>query len=229
MVTSIRYEIDTSGYNGQVIKAIIFDVDGVLIDSAEANAQFFHELLTRFGYQPTPDPDHQKHNHLPMWDRIALMTGSDDPKVIQPIWEYGRDRADYPLHLVKPPEQLTETLKELKRTYVLGVVTGRIREGLDEFFKLTKSRSYFGTMVTYEDTTKRKPYPEPLLKAAESLGVRPAECMYVGDADTDVQAANAAGMASVLVAQHDNPDADQVIRRWDDLPAAIDGLALAAQ
>ena len=52
-------------------------------------------------------------------------------------------------------------------------------------------------IVTSEDTVERKPHPAPLLKGAEKLGLRPAECAYIGDYEGDIIAAKAAGMVSV--------------------------------
>jgi pyrophosphatase PpaX len=54
-------------------------------------------------------------------------------------------------------------------------------------------------VAALEDTTAHKPRPEPLLHAAATLGVEPADCVYVGDATVDVLAARAAGMAAVAV------------------------------
>lgn len=208
-----------------VIKAIIFDVDGVLVDSAEANAIFFQNLVSEFGYEPTLEKDFQARNHLPMWDRIAVMIGSNDEKKIRPIWEYGKERAAYPVNKVRFPKRLAGTLRLLGKRYRLGIVTGRIKEGLDEYFELTGTRQHFSIAVCYEDTENRKPHPEPLLRAATLLKVKPSESIYVGDADTDVQAAKAAGMHSILVARHRNPDADKTVPDWDGIIGAVAQLA----
>jgi pyrophosphatase PpaX len=82
----------------------------------------------------------------------------------------------------------------------LGVVTAKRRATLALAFEvLPQLRRYFDVTVGAEDTERHKPHPEPLLAALERLGSDAADAVYVGDSPFDVQAAKAAGMASVAV------------------------------
>jgi pyrophosphatase PpaX len=68
-------------------------------------------------------------------------------------------------------------------------------QGLDLF----NLAPYFEIIVTMEDSPRHKPAPDPLLVAAQKLGIEPGEAIYVGDADVDMQAAHAAGMSRIWV------------------------------
>jgi pyrophosphatase PpaX len=81
----------------------------------------------------------------------------------------------------------------------LGVVTAKRRVTLELAFEHVPVGHVFETMVGGDETERHKPDPEPLLLAAERLGVRPEEAAYVGDSPFDVRAAKAAGMGSVAV------------------------------
>ena len=82
----------------------------------------------------------------------------------------------------------------------LGVVTAKRRATLALAFEvLPELRRHFDVTVGAEDTERHKPHPEPLLAALERLGSDAADAVYVGDSPFDVQAARAAGMASVAV------------------------------
>jgi pyrophosphatase PpaX len=79
------------------------------------------------------------------------------------------------------------------------VVTAKRRVTLELAFEHVPVGHVFETMVGGDETERHKPDPEPLLLAAERLGVRPEEAAYVGDSPFDVRAAKAAGMGSVAV------------------------------
>lgn len=182
-----------------MIKAVLFDVDGVLLDSFEANLDFFSNLMVKAGYQGPTREQYKKMFYLPMWDVIGVLTQSDSHDEIKRIWEMGRARDTFYDHnLLTLPEMAEEVIATLSASYRLGVVTGRIKESVFEFPALKALEESFSVVVSYEDTEHHKPHPEPLLLAAQRLNVSPSECIYIGDQETDMQAANAAGMKNIL-------------------------------
>ncbi|HYO49030.1 MAG TPA: HAD-IA family hydrolase, partial [Chloroflexia bacterium] len=110
---------------------------------------------------------------------------------------YQQTTHDTMVTLVPGTREMLERLRDAGLR--LGVVTSKglvvAMEGLDLF----ELAPYFDTFVTYEDTTRHKPHPDPLLVASERLGVEPDDLVYVGDAVVDVQAGKAAGMRTVAV------------------------------
>ena len=81
----------------------------------------------------------------------------------------------------------------------LGVVTAKRRSTVDLAFASVPVAHLFETVVGGDETEKHKPDPEPLLLAAERMGVAPAECAYVGDSPFDIRAAKAAEMEAIAV------------------------------
>ncbi len=123
------------------------------------------------------------------------------------------------------PEGAAETVKLLSKNYALGLVTSRISERLFGSPELENLETCFSALVSYQDTENHKPHPEPLLLAAAKLQVAPAECVYVGDAVTDVTAARAAGM-KVVIYGGAVPGADAYAKDLRELPrlvAELDG------
>jgi HAD superfamily hydrolase (TIGR01509 family) len=208
-----------------MIKAVFFDVDGVLIDSFNANLKFFQDLLLKAGYKPPTRKQYAPMYHLSMTDVIKEITKSDSEKEIQRIWEMGNKRAvPYPLHLLKLHTGVVETLKKLHKKYPLGIVTSRVKNGVFEFQELASLQQYFSTVIAYEDTANHKPHPEPLLFAAKELRVKPSEVVYIGDLDNDVQAAKAAGMKVIIYSSAYIPSADRNTSSFKKIPSLIQSL-----
>lgn len=205
-----------------MIKAIIFDIDGVLLDSFEANLKFFQDLMIKTGYRPPTREEFITIFHLSMMDAIKELTKSDSGEEIKRIWEIGRSReVEYDVDLLKVPEGIGEVLEKLSKNYLLGIVTSRIKESVYESPKLAKLEKYFKGEVSYQDTKNHKPHPEPLLFAAEKLKVKPKECVYIGDVENDIKAARAAGMRIIIYSKNNFPQADACTNLFINLPKLI--------
>ncbi len=178
-----------------MIKAVIFDIDGVLIDSLEANIKFFQDLLLKAGYKAPTREEYIPIFHLSMKDVIKRFTKSASEEEIMRIWRMGERRdVDYPVNLITMPEDAEKTIKALSKKYFLALVTNRIRNSIYEIPQLAKLKGYFKVAVSFEDTKNHKPHPEPLLLASKRLNLKPQSIVYIGDAENDVKAAKAAGM-----------------------------------
>lgn len=208
-----------------MIKAVLFDVDGVLIDSFVANWTFFQDLMIRFGYKPPTQEQYKGMFHLSMKDAIVALTHLTDEDEIHKIWDAGRSRkVSYHTELMTLPADAKETIQMLAKKYLLGIVTSRVKEGVYEAPQLAELKPLFKTTVTYQDTVNHKPHPEPLLLAAKHLGVAPAAAVYVGDAQTDMRAAKSAGMKFIA---YTNPalEADAHVQSFGQIPDFVASLA----
>ena len=102
--------------------------------------------------------------------------------------------------MIRPIPGVKETLEQLKAQGIkLAVVTSKkppmLRRGLD-CLQLTP---YFDATVALGDTKESKPHPEPMLAACAKLGVKPEECLCVGDSPFDLQSGRSAGAKTVAV------------------------------
>jgi phosphoglycolate phosphatase-like HAD superfamily hydrolase len=204
------------------IRAVIFDIDGVLLDSREANTAYYRDLLARFGYTDVAEELLARGHYLNLREAIAAMTGAG-PERVQEIWQFASDLAGYPEHLLKLPNGCGACLSDLAESYALGVVTSRLRAGIGQFERFSGLGGLFAAAVGYEDYTRPKPHPEPLLVACARLGVTPESAVYVGDAPTDLECALAAGAR--FVAYGDGISGWQPsVMSFDQLAQALLGL-----
>jgi len=208
-------------------KAILFDIDGVLIDSFEANFEFYNRLFTKFGYTPpTKEQFKKQFFQQTMLGVIQAVTHLADTEKINKIMEVGKQRASiYPYELIKTPSSLSTVIASLHTTYRLGLVTSKIKNGIFEIPQLAPLQNFFSVVVAFEDTEKHKPDPEPLLFALNKLNLSPAETIYVGDQLSDFLAARAAGTRIVMYTNEPFPDADIRITSFDAIPDAISKIA----
>lgn len=208
-----------------MIRAVIFDIDGTLLNSKKANREFYKELFKKAGYGPFPDERIDQVFHLTMWDAIRFLTGEPEEK-IKKIWD-SRFKVRYPSELLKIPDGELETIKKLSQRYRLAIVSGRTKRGVDVFYEATGLKDYFQVVVSFEDYIYPKPNPEPLLVALKKMKVRPEETIYVGDSQVDLEAARAAGMKFIgfyLYAVEKIKSADANIKSFRALPGAIQRL-----
>ncbi|PWB38786.1 MAG: hypothetical protein C3F02_01700 [Parcubacteria group bacterium] len=205
-----------------MIKAVIFDIDGVLLDSFEANLKFFQDLMIKTGYQPPSREDFPRFFHLSLYDAIRVLTKSNSEAEIKRVFDIGESReVDYEVGLLNLPEGAEEIIKILHKDYLLGIVTSRIRASVYEAPQLARLQNYFRVAIAYEDTIKHKPDPEPLLLAASKLSTKPQECVYIGDVENDIKAARAAGMSVIIYAKNKVAGADKQTNLFSDLPSII--------
>lgn len=187
-----------------MIKAVLFDIDGVLLNSFEANRQFYIKLFEKAGYKPPTLKEYLPLIHFPMKKVVKEFTKASDEEV-EKIVKIGDEFVDelYPYDLLKTPQHAEKILQELKKMYKLGIVTSRIKEHIYSMPPLTPLEKYFTVTVGFNDTIRHKPDPEPLLFACKSLKIEAVEAVYIGDAESDFLAAKAAGMKFILFGEID--------------------------
>lgn len=204
-----------------MIKAVLFDVDGVLLDSFEAGLKFFQNIMIYLGRPEPTRADFKNAFHLPFVHALKFLAKAELTEELERMHEIVT-KVDYPAELLKEPAGLYETLHALQKDYQLGIVTCRNKEGLSRrYFSHFDTQKYFTVCITVEDVTHPKPHPEPLLLGAERLGVRPEECVYIGDSHTDVEAGKAAGMKTVLYGGKRHKDASAATQTFVTLPEVI--------
>jgi pyrophosphatase PpaX len=176
---------------------VLFDLDGTVIDSAAIIlASMRHAAEQVLGSAP-PDAE--------------LMAAVGGPGLEAQMRALAPDRVDelvrvYRAHNEPLHDELSccagidEVLVRLKEEgHTLGIVTAKRRATADLAFARVPLGHLFETVVGGDETARHKPDPDPLLLAAERLGVDPADCAYVGDSPFDIRAAHAAGMHAVAV------------------------------
>lgn len=208
-----------------MIKAVLFDVDGVLINSFEANLKFYHDLFIRAGYSPLSRDKFLTMFHMTMDKVIREHTKSNDEAEIKHIWLMGKNRdVRYPDELITSPKGYDTVIQTLSKNYVLAIVTSRVRGGVFALKQLSGLEKFFQTTVYFEDTEKHKPDPEPLLLALKQLAIPPEESVYIGDTNTDIEAAKRAGMKVIVYTKNTVSGADRITDSFDQIPKLVEEL-----
>ncbi len=206
-----------------MIKAVLFDMDGVLIDSFESNLKYFQDVLSHFGYEKPTREEYEKCFHLPTVEVIKKFTHLTHQEKIQEIVNFALSD-DFPYSSLAPtvPRDAVEILRALSKKYKLWIVTSRTKKWVFEATELRKNKKLFSVVMAYEDTKNHKPHPEPLLEAAKKLQLEPSECIYIGDAPTDRMAGEAAGMQVIMYSHTATQGAQVDTRSFSEIPKIIE-------
>lgn len=182
------------------IKAVLFDLDGTLIDSAPDLGAAADLMRTRRGLPSLPLERYRPHagSGARGMLRVALETAPGDPDYEILKAEFLTLYESCMFERTRPFAEAVELVEALtKRGMRWGVVTNKA----ERFAKpITEAMAMFagaGVIVGGDTTPFSKPHPEPLLEAARRLALPPGQCMYVGDDERDIVAGRAAGMHTV--------------------------------
>lgn len=183
-----------------MIRAVIFDCDGVLVDSEPLAAEAWRRVLVRHGYTLT-DEDVEYCRGLTVADMYPYLTSRADLPPFDDLLAYV-DAVRGPLyadHLEAFPDAVA-TVQALALDGVpLAVASSSRRRLLIDKLERFDLLRYFQAIVGGDEVDRGKPAPDVFLTAAERLGVAPDNCLVVEDATTGAEAAVAAGMRVVIV------------------------------
>ena len=204
-----------------MIKAVLFDMDGVIVDSAEANAKYFSDMLNYNGHNIVLTTEMYRRKYYPMtgFDILkSFLPSVSDEKLNDMLKNFSYSGYE---KFMKLQTGIMETLESLSRRYKLGVVTNRRKLGTELVLKNFDLGRYFLVIMSREDVNNPKPHPEPLLKALEKLKVEPEESIYVGDNDVDVRAAKAANVKVIIFSENSIKDADYNVNSLIQIPNIV--------
>ncbi|MCX6814554.1 MAG: HAD family hydrolase [Candidatus Aenigmarchaeota archaeon] len=204
-----------------MIKAVLFDVDGVLLNSFEGNLRFFNFVIRNFGKKPMTRRQYRQLYSTPS-DKVFLHNFPEkNNKEMKEIIRYGSKVAPDFYKYIRINPGVIYTLEKLKKQgFRMGIVTNRKKMRILSYLSLNK---YFKTKVGYLDVKNRKPYPEPIYLALKRMGVQPEEAVYVGDLLSDFQAANKAGV-KVIIYRNPKVGGDYNISDFRKILKIIEGL-----
>jgi phosphoglycolate phosphatase len=179
-------------------KAVIYDCDGVMFDSFEANLAFYNRIMAMLGKPPLARGDSELMHILHTFASREVLR-----HIFPDEAEWSAAMGCLPaidfrelVRFMRMEEGFRETIELLSPDLGLAVCTNRsvsIDTVLDSF-DLTR---YFGIVMTASRVTNPKPHPEPLLKVLDHYRIGPGEALFVGDSEVDQQASRAAGIPFV--------------------------------
>jgi phosphoglycolate phosphatase len=198
------------------LRAVLFDLDGTLLDTAPDMVAALNALRAEESLPPLPyDTVRSAVSHgaarvvkvgFPEADAEAM------PTLQQRFLNIYRGALSCETRLFPGMDAVLAQLASLR--IKLGIVTNKAAWLTDPLLLELGLRPLFACVVSGDTLAERKPHPLPLLHAAALAGVHPSECIYVGDAERDVQAAHAAAMPA-LVANYGYLRADEDSSLWE--------------
>jgi HAD superfamily hydrolase (TIGR01509 family) len=209
-------------------EAVVFDLDGVLLDSEqvwnEAKEQLTRERGGRWVERAPRD-----------------MMGMSSPE-----WSaYLRDELGVPM---EPAEISADVVRRLERIYrdelpllpgaveaverlasrvPLGLASSSNREIIDLFLDLSGLRDRFAVTISSEEVERGKPAPDVYIEVARRMGVDPARATAIEDSENGIRAAKAAGMHVIALPNPHYPPADDALAEADETIESLDDLAIA--
>jgi beta-phosphoglucomutase family hydrolase len=182
-------------------RAYLFDCDGTIADSMPLHYLGWKQALGEHGCD-FPEELFYSWGGMPVHEIISTLNKMRGLEM--PVEEVAVRKEnlyyEYLPRLVAVPEVL-EVIEASHGSLPFAVVSGSTRESVTRSLETLKLMDKFQTLVCAGDYQRSKPHPEAFLLAAERLGVKPENCLVFEDTEMGIQAATAAGMASVKVLQ----------------------------
>lgn len=190
-----------------MIKAIIFDMDGVLIDAKEWHYEALNKALRLFGMEISRYEHLTTFDGLPTRDKLKIL--SLDKGLPQSLHTFINElKQEYTMQIVysklKPTFQHEFALSKLKmQGYKMAVCSNSIRNTIEVMMKKAALESYFDFYISNEDVKESKPNPEMYNKAILNFGFNPKECLIIEDNENGIKAAIKSG-ANVMIVKEIN-------------------------
>lgn len=205
------------------IRAVIFDMDGVLIDAREWHYEALNRALGLLGYEITRYEHLSTFDGLPTRHKLQMLTVERGlPAELHSFLNSLKQQytLEYVATRCKPVFQHQYALARLKeRGLRLGVASNSVRRTIDEMMQRADLLRYLDVIVSNEDVARGKPDPEIYARAMADLGVAPHETLVVEDNDNGVRAATAAGAHVLVVDGPEDVALDPILARIAALQA----------
>jgi HAD superfamily hydrolase (TIGR01509 family) len=206
-----------------VIDAVVFDLDGLLIDSEQVWDAAREELAKERGGRWHPQAQRDMMGmSSPEWSRYMHdVIGVPDPPDQINAEVVRRVERIYREHLPLIPGA-QDAVRRLAQRWPLGLASSSNRELIDLALELMGIAGCFQATVSSEEVARGKPSPDVYLEAASRLGADPARCVAIEDSSNGIRAGHAAGMAVIAVPNPHYPPAEDALAL---AAATVDGVA----
>jgi beta-phosphoglucomutase len=209
------------------LEALIFDWDGVLVDSAKNYYEAYYKVLHEVGIEVTPREIYLREGQPTPQLMATLMAERGISANESRIQEMVERRRSY--DIASGPRVffpgVWDLLLELRKSsYKLALVTGSSRKSVELLLDQDRERC-FGSVITADDITRAKPDPQPFALAVRELGLPAQQCLVVENAPFGIRSARAAGCRTIglcsTLAAEDLVGADWIVENHQELFALL--------
>jgi beta-phosphoglucomutase-like phosphatase (HAD superfamily) len=181
--------------------AVIFDMDGVIVDSEPRHEQAFLEVWDALGYGDRHGihfPDYYGRSDRALW--LDFIEKHRPTQTLEELTAWKQNRL---LEILRSEQPIFEGLPDMvarcAARWPLAVASGSLYVVIDEVLAMKNLRRHFSAIVSVQDVARGKPAPDVFLRAAEILGMPPGECVVIEDSAAGVTAARAAQMQVIAI------------------------------
>jgi HAD superfamily hydrolase (TIGR01509 family) len=211
-----------------MIKAVIFDMDGVLIDTVEIGLRVRKKLLSHHGVDLDSIPDPQDEGHRAASLKNLLSTVKNHSGIHIDHNEFAirarkHMREQLQAEGITADPGLLAFLEDLKKHGVTcAVASSSLRESIGIKLDILGVQQYFSVVITGSDVKEHKPHPATYLHALEVLHLPPKECIIFEDSLTGIEAGRAAGCKVIGFTQYNQPEKPlqgvvATIKNWSEI------------
>lgn len=191
--------------------AILFDMDGVLVDSLDAWWISLNKSLETFDYKKiSKEKFLEKYWGHDLYDNLKTMS------IPMEVGNFCNNVYGEHIDYIKIYPETKETLEKLFR-YKKSIITNTPKDCAIQILKKFDIEKHFEFVLTSDDVTMAKPDPEIVIKSCKMLDVKPTEVILVGDTESDVKAGRAAGCKVIGI----NVEADFIIKNLSELESIM--------
>lgn len=176
------------------IRCVIYDCDGVLLDSLEANRRFYNNFRTALG-RPPLSPEELIFVHTHTVHEAIHFIFRENQSLVKPALElFFRVDPEESIPYLKLEPNLLSTLRILRKKGILRAISTSRSTNMKPIMKRFHLEPYFDLIITALDVQNPKPHPESIERILQTLSLRKEEAILVGDSEIDRQAAGSAGV-----------------------------------
>ena len=205
-------------------RAVIFDLDGTILDNNSWHLKAWKQYLSRIGRDMTDEEFNEKLNGRTNKDVVRYLYGSDVSEEEIRKHTMNKEALYRELYLpdIKPVVGIIELFELLQQNNIpMGIATSGVQVNIDFMFEHVPIKKHFKAVVNSSHITNGKPHPEIFLKTASMLEVPAEKCLVFEDAVVGINSAGAAGMKIIAITTTEGRDnlrsADMIIDDYREL------------
>jgi len=213
------------------IEAVVFDMDGVLVDTEHLWDEVREALTEEWGGRHTPEAQEAMMGmSSPEWSRyLHEVVGLREPPEVINAEVVRRMLERYEADLPVVPGAVEAVRRLAAAGYRLAVASSSNRELIDAVLRRLELTSVFDVTVSSEEVARGKPAPDVYLETARRLSVEPARCAAIEDSGSGIRAAHAAGMRVIAYPNRHYPPAADVLALADVVIESLSGIAVSVE
>jgi pyrophosphatase PpaX len=184
-------------HDGRPLPAVLFDLDGTLIDTIELILSSARHAFEGWPRGTPSDEEWVRGIGTPLVQQLRNFAATEEELALL-LDRYRRYQAEHHDRLTRCYDDVPEVVASLaERGHALAIVTSKASPIARQSLEFVGLDRYFPVLVGYDETTRHKPDPEPVRAALGRLGVSADNAVFVGDSPHDIRAGNGAGVMTV--------------------------------